>query len=91
MGCRLCGRALGSLRETFSMPTPSKPFVYPTPGAQSRGCGEHHTHQSGGTWTWVHSRCSGGPVRAHGPDSARPVGDGRLQPVEGHPLEAPRE
>ena len=91
MGCGLYGRALGPLRETFSMPAPSQPFVYPTPGTQSRGCGEHRTHQYGGTWTWVDSRCSGGPVRAHGPDGTRPVGDGRLESVEGHPLEAPRE
>ena len=64
---------------------PPQPSLCPTPGAQSRGGGEHRTPQSGGTWTRGHSRCSGGPVRAPGPGGPRPVGEARLESVEGHP------
>ena len=68
MECGLGGRALGPLRETSMPPQPS---LCPTPGAQSRGGGEHSTPQSGGTWTRGHSRCSGGLVRP--PDQAAPT------------------
>ena len=75
--------ALGPLRRPS--PCPPQPSLCPTPGTQSRGSGEHRTLQPGGTWTRGHSRCSGELVRAPGPGGPSPMGEGRLESVEGHP------